>query len=137
MVFQDYVIDCTVRIDKGRKVLGTGFFVAKGIILTCYHVINGKQGDDLFATYKGNRYPIGEIRYTDNCATTDLALLMPTALPEDHPILYLLDDIKYGEEYWSYGYTDAYPGGKPGGLINMMDLPWTICGCTSSVSGMS
>jgi len=117
MAYEDHIIDCTVRINRGNQVLGTAFFVAKGIVATCFHVIKADYTKPLLLQYKGKEYFSSEVRITENKETTDVALIYFSDLPDTHAVVLLSKEIKYGEDVWAYGFTEKYYNGKPAKLI--------------------
>ena len=100
-----------VCVSRRMKVLGTGFFVAPGRILTCAHVIETAQTQPVPIEIGcgGQIYP-GRIVVFLAKPYPDLALLQCDAL-QDHPCVYLHADIALHDSLYSYGYTDEYPKG--------------------------
>jgi NACHT domain/Trypsin-like peptidase domain len=104
----DLLRRCTVRIVTA-KASGTGFFVAPGQILTCAHVVETSQNDaaGLQVIWEGQDHRAKLVTLLPN-PYPDLALLHVDLL--QHPCVYLHRQVDLGEELYSYGYTDEYPG---------------------------
>ncbi len=52
---RDRQSECLVLLSGGNTV-GTGFFVAPGVILTCAHVAGARTGATLTATWRGGDF---------------------------------------------------------------------------------
>lgn len=101
---------CTVRISFASK-MGTGFFVAPGLILTCAHVLADKPINSSvikIATILGESY------------TATLKEVYPEPYPDlaiieiehnTNPYVWLISDIKIDDDLYSFGFTDEYPNG--------------------------
>ncbi|MFL5700136.1 MAG: trypsin-like peptidase domain-containing protein [Ktedonobacteraceae bacterium] len=118
---------CTVRLLVTGWSLGTGFFVAPGLILTCAHVVQSAKKNNLAVkifTWDGQSLGQGTIEkyvneelpakdaITDTRLTNlypDLALLR--VIQNDHPCVYLYDKVNEHDSLFSYGYVEAFPGG--------------------------
>lgn len=84
---------CVVRLEEHGTVLGTGFFIASGEVLTCAHVVHGH--DEVTAVWAGATYVVIErlavppLAVGDPAASfyplPDVALLRLAVPPEDHP----------------------------------------------------
>lgn len=118
---------CTVQLVVPGKSLGTGFFVAPGLILTCAHVVQIAQEQRLAV----------EVRTWDDqligLGTISTFLLekipMPQELPgqrsfhlypdlalaqvafTDHPCVLLKAQVQSGDPLYTYGYPDNFPAG--------------------------
>jgi tetratricopeptide (TPR) repeat protein len=103
---------CTVKLCfTGSKAWGTGFFVAKGKILTCAHVVQGYEKEVILVIWQGQEWTTATVEKILP-SPIDLALLQ-VKLPEGyHPPCVLLDD-KYApfDHLYVYGYPDDFPGG--------------------------
>lgn len=105
---------CTVRlvIDSGREV-GTGFFVAPGLLLTCAHVLNGAADGSgtIEVEWDGQKSSAALEQITDK-TYPDLALLKTSAIT-NHPCVYLSPEVSLDDQLYTYGYPKAYIHGDP------------------------
>lgn len=84
---------CVVRLEEHDKVLGTGFFVAPGEVLTCAHVVHSHPG--VRAVWSEDCYPVADVTALpalgeDDPAAgfyplPDAALVRLEDPPENHP----------------------------------------------------
>lgn len=95
----------------------TGFFIAPGLVCTCYHAIRA-PGSATSCVWNGTAFPTTATWYDESL---DLALLAVDA--QDHPVLSLAESPQVFGEYLAYGYqwTDrGYHGysvlGELGGI---------------------
>ncbi len=118
---------CTVQLLVPNKSLGTGFFVAPGLILTCAHVIQIAQENNTsieVSAWDGRaigpgsiqKFVVEKIPARENLPGQkiqylypDLALLQVKLM--DHPCVYLDAQVRSGDLLYAYGYPDNYPGG--------------------------
>ncbi|GEM_PF-1423957 len=101
---------CTLRVDSvGREHLGTGFFVAPGLILTCAHVVEDVQSDTIEIIWNGQSYPAQLKEYRPEPEGPDLALLSIDL--QEHPCVWLHKGATPFDALYSYGYPDDNPGG--------------------------
>ncbi len=115
---------CTVKLSvPGRTRLGTGFFVAPDLILTCNHVVSGdaRQDRDLgqSVTVKWG----AQENFVDAVAVVERSLpdpydlaLLRVALPIDAnpPCVYLDTVIQSRDQLYLFGYPDEdFPNGCP------------------------
>jgi hypothetical protein len=118
---------CTVQLFVPGKSLGTGFFVAPGLILTCAHVVRPAQENNLLvevSTSDGQSLGQGSIQQyllekipAKNTLPgqkleylyPDLALLQVKST--DHPCVYLHGQVSSGNQLYVYGYPDNFPSG--------------------------
>lgn len=117
----DLLKDCTVRIKcAGEYGNGSGFFVAPGLILTCFHVIEGAntEPNKLINIFWQSQAYTAEIEKSlklsnkeVNLEKVDLALLRLKGSVPDHPCVYLDISARPGDNLYSYGYTEL---GKEG-----------------------
>jgi tetratricopeptide (TPR) repeat protein len=121
---EELLVECTVRI-SGEGLMGTGCFVAPGLILTCAHVVEAvAEATSLRITWKGERYPVTKIRYLLHPPDPDIAVL-EVALT-DHPCILLRQAGKARDNTFVFGYTDAHPDGESAtpeheGVVNTDD----------------
>jgi len=109
--------NCTVRLSVGGSI-GTGFFVAPNLILTCAHVVKGAVSKPINAFWQSQaRTYVAEISQCLDDSNLDLALLRLLPDQEGVPIANqpwvdldksapILDEALY-----SYGYPQSYPNG--------------------------
>ena len=106
---------CTARVTdpKNPNERGTGFFVAPGFILTCAHVVENAHSSKMAVSvqWAGQSYIAKIGRFRDK-PYPDLALLKIDDLT-NHPCVYLHQEVRVGDDLYSYGYTDKYPDGDP------------------------
>jgi hypothetical protein len=98
---------CTVKIQTGSG-QGTGFFVAPGLIVTCHHVVRDNRVVTVTRGGKSTDVAVMDILRGRNW---DLALLEFGSV--DHPCVFLHNDIRLGDNVYTFGYTDQYPEGEP------------------------
>ena len=106
------VCDCTVRVHSHlQDAYGTGFFVGQGLILTCAHVIEMAwlKSTTVKIVWNGQSHP-SEIHTFLAPPYPDLALLRIDL--QQHPCVYLHEDIELKDYLSSYGYTDICPEGE-------------------------
>ena len=113
--FDSYLQDCTVRL-RIKKSLGTGFFVAPRLILTCAHVVQYAWANELTVTvdwFKESREAEAEIVSCLEEPHLDLALLrLHEGLNWHHPCVTLdIAEPDIGAALYCYGYTQSYPQG--------------------------
>jgi hypothetical protein len=116
----DLLRSCTVLLEAPRR-LGTGFFVAPGLILTCAHVVESARHDaaGIKVHCDGESYRVRRIaefldtfHYPDlKTSYPDLALLQTDFV--EHPCVYLDPAVNYSDELVAQAaYTSDYPGGE-------------------------
>jgi photosystem II stability/assembly factor-like uncharacterized protein len=116
---------CTVRIELGDGSFGSGFFVAKGIVVTCLHVVAGFDRPSITVKWADRTPTVLDVKYPDNydssCALEsilaprgscpDVALLRVDLL--DHPCVFLASNAQVGDRLYVFGYSDEHPEGDP------------------------
>lgn len=90
--------DCTVRINT-TGLLGTGFFVAPGFILTCSHLIKNSRAESIEVNWKDKIYPITRI---EDAVEPDLSLLQIE--DRSHPCVLLSEIVDPFDDLYTYGY---------------------------------
>jgi len=103
---QDFLIDCTVRVETGGR-RGTGFFIAPGLVLTCAHLIEDAQSGDYPSSgvdvyWSGQRYEARMIRYGAS-PSPNLAVL-ETDL-KVHPCAYLFESLRPDDRFYACGFS--------------------------------
>lgn len=103
---------CVVRINILDKLVGTGFFIAKGYVLTCAHVIEAFNEDPSnINIYWGNQ-KISAIKVLYKPKPwPDLALIIIDF--KNHKSVYLDADIAPDDKLYALGCTEKYPHGDP------------------------
>jgi hypothetical protein len=105
--------DCTVRVTlDGKSVLGTGFFVSPGLILTCAHVMDALLSSKEMSTkifWRNREYQAQVVQLLPK-PYPDIALLGIESLME-HQCVFLNTGMNVGDEVYTYGFTDEYPDG--------------------------
>jgi trypsin-like peptidase len=99
---------CTARLDVGNG-RGTGCFVSSGLILTCAHVVGSTKSGKVQVSWQGKQYTATISRLLESL---DLALLTLEEPFPDHPCVYLDGEVHLHDNLYSFGYTEAYPGGE-------------------------
>lgn len=122
---EEFLKQCTVRLAVPGTSLGTGFFVAPGLILTCAHVVKTAREKNLqVEAYLWDGTPIGtastQVFLLEKIVVTspvkpveylfpDIALLQVEH--KEHPCVYLDTHTRSGDIFYSFGYTGFYPQG--------------------------
>jgi hypothetical protein len=124
---REHLRQCTVQLVVPGKSLGTGFFVAPGLILTCAHVVQAAQAQNLpveIRTWDGQFIGMGSIQtfLLENIPVKqtlpgqrpshlypDLALVLVAF--NDHPCVLLDAQVSGGDPLYTYGYPDNFPAG--------------------------
>ena len=107
----------TVALATGGRV-GTGFFVAPDLVLTCAHVVTGDgEPPDVVSIEPGRDRPAERLTVVDGsflpapAGGPDLVLLRAE---RDHPYVVLSAAVEPGDELWSFGYPEgSYRAGEP------------------------
>jgi hypothetical protein len=109
----DLLALCTARIAP-RNSLGTGFFVAPGLVLTCRHVVQDvADGQPVPVFWQGQEYQ-ARVQERTPYPYPDLALLILPDLAGQHPCVWLGASEPRPREYLhTYGYRADYPEGSP------------------------
>jgi hypothetical protein len=118
---------CTVRLSTPTGAVGTGFFVAKGLVLTCAHVVRGPTGRASAVTVEwaghSNTVAPKDVQLQpDPCPQKDVFpdLALVRVPWEDHPCVWLHPDVRLGERLYTWGYPatrrdgDSVTGGYEG-----------------------
>ena len=108
---QDFLIDCTTRVETPGQV-GTGFFIAPGLVLTCAHLIeDAENGDyplsDVDIHWGGERHPARVVRYAAS-PSPNLAVL-ETELKQ-HPCAYLFESLRPDDTLYVCGFSSEENG---------------------------
>ncbi|NER50382.1 MAG: hypothetical protein F6J92_27670 [Symploca sp. SIO1A3] len=90
--------DCIVRLQTPSD-RGTGFFVAPGMLLTCYHVIRETEPGEIEVQWRDVGYRSSKV---DTIEQLDLALVWVEIA--EHPCVYLDREAQPGDKLYSYGY---------------------------------
>lgn len=107
MSLYELLRQCTVRVSVPKKIRhGTGFFVAPGMILTCAHMVEDAQTNEVEVYWQDQPHPAQSIKCQEDY---DLALLCVNV--SDHPCVYLHDEPMLRDPVDSYGYSDTFPHG--------------------------
>jgi len=108
----DLLDQCTVKlIPVKSKTWGTGFFVAKGKIITCAHVVQCYETEKIVVLWQGQEW---EARIDHiQPSPIDLALLQVQLPEEEHPPCAFLDEgFNPFDQLYVYGYPDDFPEGS-------------------------
>jgi hypothetical protein len=122
---EELLKQCTVRLAVPGTSLGTGFFVAPGLILTCAHVVKTAREKSLqVEAYLWDGTSIGIVSIQkfllENIVVAspvkpveylypDIALLQVEH--KEHLCVYLDTHVHSGDIFYSFGYTGFYPQG--------------------------
>ena len=102
---------CTVKLTiSGQRGWGTGFFVAPGKILTCFHVVkNAENGQVNVHWQQQENFTLAVIE--EYYEALDLALLTFEVATTDLPCVYLDEAFQADDHFYIYGYPDNFPQG--------------------------
>jgi hypothetical protein len=106
MELQDYLADCTVLVETDVAV-GTGFFIAPGLLITPAHVVESRNGSDYpllgDVTIRNGQetYRATTIRYAAG-PNPDLAILRVEA--SDHPSAFLYGPVRPDDPLFVCGF---------------------------------
>ncbi len=107
--------ECTVRLQGVDGELGTGFFVAPGLVLTCFHVVKTThaQNQIILAEWQNQQFNASVEALPSNPEIVDLALLKLDNAPHTHSCVTLDVNPAIGDELYTFGYTRDYGNGEP------------------------
>ncbi|MBI3410174.1 MAG: trypsin-like peptidase domain-containing protein [Planctomycetes bacterium] len=112
-IIHDLVRQCTVKLvtQGSTKPLGTGFFVAPGIVLTCAHVIEIVSRSHPISVISSNSsYPA--LVDQDSLREPPFPDLVLLRIPEkENPCVLLSEPISPGDALFIYGYPLDHPAG--------------------------
>ncbi|MDJ0730887.1 MAG: trypsin-like peptidase domain-containing protein [Crocosphaera sp.] len=102
---------CAVKVTvPGQMGWGTGFFVAPGQILTCFHVIKNAQNGQVNVSWQ-NEENWTEAVIEEGHELLDIALLKLRDVVDSIPCVHLDDGFQAEDRFYIYGYPDDFPGG--------------------------
>ena len=102
---------CAVKVTvPGQMGWGTGFFVAPGQILTCFHVIKNAQNGAVQVSWQ-NEENCAEAIIEEGHELLDIALLKLRDVVDSFPCVHLEDAFQAEDRFYIYGYPDDFPGG--------------------------
>jgi Trypsin-like peptidase domain len=118
-----------VKVDDriiATRPTGTGFILADGVVVTCWHCVNEARGeDDVYLAYPVDdngttysvSYPVLELAQDQN--GSDLALGRIAFRPMAPGLILARESVGLGGDVMSYGYpfTTPRPGGPGSGFI--------------------
>src|SRR5438105_4692765 len=105
----DLLHNCIVRVAT-PEAQGTGFFVAPGLILTCYHVVEpARQNNSPIEVSWNGQTILAQIKDFREVDKSDLALL--TVNLSNHSCVLLCGGAEPYNHLYSYGYPDIEPHG--------------------------
>jgi hypothetical protein len=115
---------CCVRIDVNGSHAGSGFFVAPGTVLTCYHVLKlealsseeARASISVVSPPRGTTYRLLDAREWSPADEDDLAILRIEPA-DDHPFVLLDTGLRARDELHTFGFPDGYPTGAPAALV--------------------
>ena len=89
--------------------IGTGFFLAPGLVLTCAHVVGAASGT-VTAQWRGTTFALTSIpewyHPQGDVNGPDLALLQAPATL-DHPVVCMAEAVEPGDELWGFGHPQG------------------------------
>src|SRR4029077_4924752 len=95
---------CTVAVSAGSR-LGSGFFVAPGMIVTCAHVVKAAVGE-VEVVWNGMPFSASTV-IDETLRKYDLALLrIRDGQTIEHPVAYLGAPRQIGDQAYAFGYSD-------------------------------
>lgn len=92
--------NCTVKIETSGGG-GTGFFVDKNIVLTCFHVVKGMSKIKVF--WKNREYPASCLDYNEDFSI-DLAILKVDT--NNNEVVEIDSEIKIGDKCHTFGFPN-------------------------------
>ncbi|MGK7926822.1 MAG: HEAT repeat domain-containing protein [Spirulina sp.] len=102
---------CTVKLSIPSKTgWGTGFFVAKTLILTCHHVVKDAKNGKVRVCWQ-DREDFAEAVLERSLPQFDLALLRFNPPIADLPCVCLDESFQADDSLYTYGYPDDFPQG--------------------------
>jgi|GEM_PF-6803633 len=105
----DLLNAATVRLVTAEgDLLGTGFFAAEGIVLTCNHVLRGVNPNRVLCEWQGKAEPITDIILSDEIS--DVALLRVNHT--NHVVPRLEPDWRPGDDVYTFGFSTKKPRGE-------------------------
>ena len=99
---EEHLKKSTVKIDTPYSE-GSGFFIDKNLIATCYHVIKGAKAKEITIVWQGVSYQATSIEANEK---DDLALLS-VKIDTKHPTVQIDRTIETGDECYSFGFPTA------------------------------
>jgi len=104
---------CTVKITvPGQMGWGTGFFVARGLILTCAHVVQALKPEATAEISGQQQKGLTEAAVVKLIPKLDLVLLKVSRRQNaDLPCAYLDGVFQPNDNFYTYGYPDHFPDG--------------------------
>lgn len=100
------VVRIELIVDDRRQLLGTGFFIADNIVLTCAHVVSESDSRGIRIFWRSSDFVVSEIRLFKQ---PDIAVLRTTATGDGG--VSLGAEIGINDRVLLYGYTENYQGG--------------------------
>lgn len=100
MQLQDYLFECTVRVEADDRV-GTGFFVAPGLIVTAAHLVEDPLGGD---------FPLREVAVSSKGQRVLARVVRYAASPEPDLAVLELDEAGLGAATAAYMYASHQEG---------------------------
>mgnify|MGYP006284598619 CR=1 FL=1 len=109
--------ECTVKLTLANGVVGTGFFVAPGHVLTCEHVIRPAGNAPITVRWQQD-HEFTQAQVERVLPEYDLALLQLADQHNGHPCVLLDTDIERRDELYLFGYPERdYPDGRPASFV--------------------
>ncbi len=85
---------------------GTGFFIARNLLCTCYHMLGNCAIEDIHIKWKNKEYSVLEYSCHE---VSDIAFLKTDGMPNNGWIPFVdVRGIQEGTDYLSFGYPDGY-----------------------------
>jgi hypothetical protein len=105
---EDLLQQCTVKLSiPGQLGWGTGFFVDRGLILTCAHVVKALVAPNRVRVRWQQQLDFAEAELVQRVPELDLALLQFMPRNADLPCVYLDEELQAGQDLYFFGYPDA------------------------------
>jgi len=120
-IYQLFTQECIVQLQaefSARIEIGTGFFVAPQLILTCRHVVKDDRTEvcalKIAAHWKEQAYEVVIHCFEDGSTalsdTNDIVLLRLLDTTLDHPCVYLGTELSPGDKLYAFGYPKKLRG---------------------------
>ncbi|MEL7355479.1 MAG: serine protease [Cyanobacteria bacterium J06560_6] len=118
---EEILPECTVRIEiPGIEGYGTGFFVSRGTLITCKHVVENATSKRVrLYPFKSQKYFEAEVKYFFK-DDIDLAILqVEEHIEANYSCVYLGNDIKDRDHCFTFGYTEPREGFTDGEPVTL------------------
>jgi hypothetical protein len=107
---------CTVKLNVPGGKMGTGFFVAPQLILTCAHVLKDSKSSKIYdgiveVVWQDKPWNAALEQLPNEPEKFDLVLLRVYDLIPNAGCVFLDKAFRSGDKFYTFGYTDLFPNG--------------------------